>query len=147
MAINSAQQLLDLKGRDVWSVSSTDTVFSALAIMADKNVGALPVLDNDKLVGIISERDYARKVVLKGKSSRDSLVKELMTAKVYYIEPDVTLENCMVIMTERRIRHLPVMEHNRLRGIVTIGDVVGQIISDQKVTIKELEKYISGNPY
>ncbi len=147
MAIITAQQLLDMKGKEVWSVSSADTVFSALTIMAKKNVGALPVLDEDKLVGIISERDYARKVVLKGKSSRDSMVKELMTAKVYYIEPDETLENCMVIMTERRIRHLPVMEYNRLRGIVTIGDVVGQIISDQKATIKELEKYISGNPY
>jgi len=147
MTITTAQHLLDKKGSDVWSVSPQDTVYYALCTMSDKNVGALPVLNDGKLIGIISERDYARNVVLKGKSSRDTKVKDMMTPRVLYVEPDETVANCMLIMTEKRIRHLPVIDNNRLRGIISIGDVVSKIISQQQSTIDELEKYISGTGY
>jgi CBS domain-containing protein len=113
--------------------------------MANKNVGALLVIDKGKVVGIFSERDYARKVILKGKSSKETSVGELMTQKVLYINPGDTMENCMALMTAKRIRHLPVMENDQLIGIVSIGDVVKHLISDQQFTIRELEKYITGN--
>jgi CBS domain-containing protein len=112
--------------------------------MAEKNVGALLVMENEKVVGIFSERDYARKVILKDKSSRNTSVSELMTREVVYIDTDATLEESMALMTAKRIRHLPVLQNNRLVGIVTLGDVVKQLISDQKFAIRELEKYITG---
>jgi CBS domain-containing protein len=112
--------------------------------MAEKNVGALLVIDKDSLVGIFSERDYARKVILKGKSSKDTSVSELMTPEVFYMDTDATLEECMALMTAKHIRHLPVLENKQLVGIVTLGDVVKQIIVEQKFTIGELEKYITG---
>ena len=112
--------------------------------MADKDVGALLVVDNEELVGIFSERDYARKVILKQRSSKDTSVSQLMTRKVFYVEPQSTVEHCMTVMTNKRIRHLPVLDNGKLAGIVTPGDVVKQIISDQDFTIQQLERYIQG---
>jgi len=112
--------------------------------MAEKNVGALLVIDEERLVGIVSERDYARKVVLKGKSSKDTLVKEIMTEKVVYIRPDESIEECMALMTEKHFRHLPVIDNGTLIGVISIGDVVRTVISEQKFIIAQLENYISG---
>ena len=137
-------QLLETKGKEFWSIAPNSTVFQALQLMAQKNIGALLVVQNEKLVGIFSERDYARKVILKGKSSKDTAVGDLMTREVFYIDPQDTLKECMAVMTAKSIRHMPVLEDERLIGIVTLGDVVKQIIADQKFTIRELQKYISG---
>lgn len=138
------RQLLQSKGGGIWSVTSTSTVFDALRTMADKNVGALLVIDEGRLVGIVSERDYARKIALKGKSSKDTLVKEIMTEKVVYIRPDESIEECMALMTEKHFRHLPVIENGTLIGVISIGDVVRTVISEQKFIIAQLENYISG---
>jgi CBS domain-containing protein len=137
-------QLLQTKGSQIWSIEPQATAYRALKIMAEKNVGALLVMDRGHLVGIFSERDYARKVILKGKSSKDTSVSELMTPEVFYMDTDATLEECMALMTAKHIRHLPVLENKQLVGIVTLGDVVKQIIVEQKFTIGELEKYITG---
>lgn len=139
------EQLIQKKGSDIWSISPQATAYSALQIMAEKNVGALLVIDKGKLVGIFSERDYARKVILKDKSSKNTSVGELMTREVFYIDAGSTLEESLALMTAKRIRHLPVLKENRLVGIVTLGDVVKQLISDQKFAIRELEKYITGS--
>jgi len=136
--------LLQDKGQAVWSVSPDTTVFDALKLMAEKNVGALLVLDKDKLVGIFSERDYARKVILKGKSSKETPVKEIMSEEVLYVRPNQSIEECMALMTNKRIRHLPVMEGNQLLGIISIGDVVKAVISEQEFVIHQLENYITG---
>jgi len=138
------RQLLQSKGGGIWSITSTSTVFDALRMMADKNVGALLVIDEGKLVGILSERDYARKIALKGKSSKDTLVKEIMTEKVVYIRPDESIEECMALMTEKHFRHLPVIDNGALIGVISIGDVVRTVISEQKFIIAQLENYISG---
>jgi CBS domain-containing protein len=138
------RQLLQSKGGEIWSVTSTSTVFDALRTMADKNVGALLVIDEGRLVGIISERDYARKIALKGKSSKDTLVKEIMTEKVVYIRPEESIEECMALMTEKHFRHLPVIDNGTLIGVISIGDVVRTVISEQKFIIAQLENYISG---
>jgi len=137
-------QLLEAKGKDIWSISPHATVFEALRIMAKKDIGALLVIDNEKLVGIFSERDYVQKVILKGKSSKETNVGDLMTREVFYIDPKNTVHECMAVMTAHHIRHMPVFKNNQLIGMVTLGDVVKQIISDQEFTIRELEKYISG---
>ncbi len=142
--MKSVQQILSAKPREVWSVSPSQSVYEALELMAQKDIGAVLVLENNKVIGIFSERDYARKVILKGKSSRETTVGELMTRDVLYIRPDQSLEECMALMTDKRIRHLPVIQNDKLIGIVTIGDVVKAIISDQEFTIHELENYISG---
>ena len=142
--MHSIGQLLQTKGSQIWSIEPQATVYRALTIMAEKNVGALLVMDRDQLVGIFSERDYARKVILKGKSSKDTSVSELMTLQVFYITTDATLEEGMALMTAKHIRHLPVLENKQLVGIVTLGDVVQQIIVEQKFTNGELEKYITG---
>lgn len=142
--MNTIGQLLESKGKDIWSIAPNATVFEALRIMAQKNVGVLLVIDKEKLVGIFSERDYARKVILEGKSSKETAVGDLMTKDVYYIDPKNTLHESLAVMTSRRIRHMPVLDQERLVGIVTLGDVVKQIIADQEFTIRELEKYISG---
>jgi CBS domain-containing protein len=143
--MNTIGQLLESKGKDIWSIVPNATVFEALRIMAQNNVGALLVIDKGKLVGIFSERDYARKVILEGKSSKDTAVGELMTKDVYYIDPKNTLHESMAVMTARHIRHMPVLDKDRLVGMVTLGDVVKQIIAEQEFTIRELEKYISGS--
>lgn len=142
--MRTVEQLLQVKGTDIWSIEPLTTAYNALQIMAEKNVGALLVMEKEKLVGIFSERDYARKVILKEKSSKNTSVGELMTREVIYIDAKSTLEESMALMTAKRIRHLPVLKNNRLIGIVTLGDVVRQIISDQQFAIRELEKYITG---
>jgi CBS domain-containing protein len=139
-------QLLDAKGRDVWSVTPDTFVFDALQLMAEKNCGALVVLEEDKVVGIFSERDYARKVILKGKASKDTPVKEIMSAQVYFVRPQSSIEECMALMTDKRIRHLPVLEDSKVVGVISIGDVVRAVISEQEFTIKQLENYITGSP-
>ena len=138
-------QLLNTKGNQVWSVEPKATIFKALEIMSEKEIGALLVMEDGKLTGIFSERDYARKVILKGKSSKETQVGELMTKKVFYMDPQKTINDCMAMMTAKRIRHVPVIENNQVVGIVTIGDVVNQIISEQEVTINHLENYITGS--
>ena len=138
-------QLLNTKGNQIWSVEPKATIFEALEIMSEKEIGALLVMEDGKLTGIFSERDYARKVILKGKSSKETLVGELMTKKVFYMDPQKTINDCMAMMTTKRIRHVPVIEDNQVVGIVTIGDVVNQIISEQEVTINHLENYITGS--
>lgn len=137
-------EVLKNKGREIWTISPLATVFQALELMAQKDVGALPVVQNGKLVGIFSERDYARKVILKGKASKDTAVSELMTQTVFYVSPENTLDECMALMTSKQIRHLPVLDHDRLTGVITLGDVVKRIISEQEFTIQELEKYVKG---
>ena len=138
-------QLLNAKGNQIWSVEPKATIFEALEIMSEKEIGALLVMEDGKLTGIFSERDYARKVILKGKSSKETPVGELMTKKVFYIDSQKTINDCMAMMTAKRIRHVPVIEDNQVMGIVTIGDVVNQIISEQEVTINHLENYITGS--
>jgi CBS domain-containing protein len=135
--------ILKSKGRQVWSVPPTASVFEAIEAMAEKQVGALPVMEGDKLVGIISERDYARKIILMGRSSRETPVTEIMSSPVLTVTPENTIGECMVIITEHRIRHLPVVDHDRVVGVVSIGDLVNWIISVQPETIKQLESYIT----
>ena len=142
MAIVS--ELLKAEGDEIWSITPKATAYEALQLMAEKDVGALLVLDEGNLVGVFSERDYARKVILKGKFSKETAVGELMTSAVLYIEPQCSIEDCMALMTAKHIRHLPVMENDQLIGVVSIGDVVRQIISDQEFTIEQLGKYITG---
>jgi len=134
----TAQNILEIKGKDIWTISPDDSVFDALRLMARVDVGALMVTEGEKLVGIISERDYARKVILLGKTSKETLVKEIMTKKVISIHPMQTCEECMDIMTKNRVRHLPVMEDGELLGVVSIGDVVKNIIYKQREMIKDL---------
>ena len=142
MIMTYVEQLMKTKGNEIWSIHPQATVYEALQIMSEKDVGALLVLDKGNLVGIFSERDYARKVILKGKSSKDTSVGELMTDVVFSIDPQDTIKDCMALMTTKHIRHLPVIKNERLIGIVTIGDVVNHIISSQDLTIQQLERYI-----
>lgn len=140
----TVRQLLERKGTDVWSVAPNDSVFKAIELMALRGIGALLVTDHDELVGIVSERDYARKVILKGRSSKETPVRDIMTAKVLYVAPERTLDECMALMTGKRIRHLPVMENRRLIGMISVGDVIKAIISHQEFIIEQLENYIKG---
>lgn len=136
------KQLLEEKGSDVWTVSPEDRVIDALNLMADKNIGALIVTEDDNVVGILSERDYARKVELQGKSADDTRVREIMTRDVICTRPSNTIEECMALMTSKRIRHLPVLKDDRLAGVISIGDVVKTVISQQEFIIEQLENYI-----
>ncbi|MEK7404489.1 MAG: CBS domain-containing protein [Acidobacteriota bacterium] len=138
------RSILKKKGSDVWWLPPEASVYDAIAKMADKGVGALVVLAEGKLAGIMSERDYARKVFLKGKSSKETLVREIMTATVVTVTPEQTVDECMRIMTGHRIRHLPVMEGGEVVGVVSIGDLVNSIISVQAATIHQLSNYITG---
>jgi CBS domain-containing protein len=140
----AVHHILDQKGHQVWSVHPGDTVYDAIKMMADKDVGALMVLDGSKIVGIVTERDYARNVFLKGRGSPQTLVGEIMGCNVVCVEPDKSIEECMAIMTARRIRHLPVIKGGELLGIVSIGDLVKSIISDREFVIEQLEHYIRG---
>lgn len=135
--LSTARHLLEVKGYDLWSISPNATVYDALRMMADKGVGALLVMDGDKMVGILSERDYARKVILVGKTSRETLVKEIMSSTVYTIHPEQTVEEAMEIMTNRHIRHVPVVDGEEVLGMISIGDVVKNIIFRRRQTIKE----------
>jgi CBS domain-containing protein len=139
-------EILNHKNPGIWSVSPDTTVFEAIQIMADKNIGALLVTEGDKLVGIISERDYTRKVILKGKQSKQTAVKEIITGQVIHVSPSHTVEDCMRLMTSHRIRHLPVLDDGRIVGIISIGDLVNWIISAQTSTIHQLQTYIAGYP-
>jgi CBS domain-containing protein len=138
------RQLLAGKGHDVWSIDAEEPVLEAIQIMADRRVGALPVLRGGELAGIISERDYARKVILLGRSSAETPVWQIMSAPAITVTPEETVQHCMEIMTERRIRHLPVVDGGRMVGMISIGDCVRAVIEDQKVTIQQLERFISG---
>jgi CBS domain-containing protein len=135
-------QILQTKGSDCWSITPDSTVYDALKLMAEKNVGALLVVEADKLVGIMSERDYARKVILKDKSALTTPVSEIMTRKVYWVRPEQTIEECMALMNDKRVRHLPVLEDDKLVGVVSIGDIVKAIIANQEFMIEQLESYI-----
>jgi CBS domain-containing protein len=143
--MRTVKQLLESKGRDVWSVSPDTSVLEAIKKMADKQIGALLVLDQGKPVGIVSERDYARKVILQGRSSQETAVKEIMTTRVVCARPDLNVEECMAIMTDKHIRHLPVMEGDEVVGMISIGDLVKAIIAEQQFIINQLERYIAGS--
>lgn len=144
--MKTLKQLLADKNQPLAAVSPSDSVLHALNVLAEHDVGALLVLDGNKLAGIFSERDYARKIILHGKASKDTLVSEIMSDKVLYVTLERTIDECMAIMSEKRFRHLPVLdERERVVGIVSIGDLVKETICDQEFTIRELEKYIAGN--
>jgi len=142
--MKTVRDILEVKGRMVWSVNPGSTVFDALSLMAEKEIGALVVLDEARVAGIISERDYARKVILHGRASPTTRVEEIMTSHVAYTHLDQSIEECMAIMTDKRIRHLPVLQDGKLIGIISIGDLVKAIIADQKFMIEQLERYITG---
>jgi len=144
--MKTVRQVLEEKGRGVQTVTPESTVFDALRRMADADVGALVVAEGDEVVGLFSERDYARKVILHGKASKNIPVEEIMTRRVVCVGPDQRMDACMGLMTRERVRHLPVLEEQRLAGIISIGDVVKAIIEDQQLTIAELEHYITGRP-
>lgn len=143
--MNFVNELLKNKGNEVWSLTPESRVFDALEIMADKNIGAMPVLESEKIVGMFSERDYARKVILKGKASKDTHVEEIMSTKVHTVSPEQSIQECMELMTEYRIRHLPVLDNGKLIGLISIGDVVKAIISEQEFMMGQLENYITGD--
>ncbi len=136
--------LLHHKGSVVWSISPEATVFEAIKLMADKNIGALLVVSGDKLLGVFSERDYTRKIALHGKTSKETRVLEVLSSKVISVTPNDSIEECMRLMTEHRVRHLPVLEDKKIVGIVSIGDLVNWIISSQNAEIAQMKQYISG---
>jgi CBS domain-containing protein len=136
--------ILAFKNKSVWTIGPEEPVLEAIQMMADKHIGALPVVRDDELLGIVSERDYARKVILLGRSSSDTPVWQIMSSPVTTVTPDDAVHRCMEIMTEQRIRHLPVIERNRLIGMISIGDLVKAVIEEQQQTITQLERYIAG---
>ena len=138
----SVKQLLDKKGHEVWSISADATVYECIQMMDEKHVGALTVMTNNKLVGVISERDYARKVIVKGLSSKETKVKDIMTKDVYHTIPEQNIDECLVMMNKYRIRHLPAVDNGKLIGMISIGDVVKEIIEEQQYTIQQLENCI-----
>lgn len=140
--MKSLKQLLSAKGGQVYSIGPDAKVIEALQIMAHRDIGALVVLEGAEIAGILSERDYARKVILRGKSSQDVPVREIMTSEVVTVDPSRTIEECMALVTQRRVRHLPVIEDGMLAGLVSIGDLVKEVIADQEQTIRQLESYI-----
>ncbi len=137
------KQILDGKGHQVWSIGPDQSIYEALALMAEKNIGALVVMNEGQVVGIFSERDYARKVVLQGKSSRETPVHEAMSGRVVGVRPERTVDDCMALMTEKRIRHLPVMDGDQIMGVISIGDIVKAVISEKENLIGQLESYIT----
>jgi CBS domain-containing protein len=143
--MTTVRDLIKAKGnKETYSVGATETVYHAIEVMADANIGAVLVTEEDRIVGICSERDYTRKIVLKGHDSRKTLVKEIMTEEMITVKPETTLEQCMVLMTKHRIRHLPVVENGHLTGMISIGDVVQSVIADKENEISGLQEYIEG---
>ena len=143
--MNSVKDILKTKGSGIYTISPNATVYEGLQIMAEKNIGALLVTQNNKLLGIFTERDYARKVILQGRSSLNTAIKELMVKNLLVVKPTESIDQCMAIMTKQQRRYLPVMQGDELLGLISIGDVVNHIISHKNFTIKELEKYITGS--
>jgi len=142
--MTTVQRIIKRKGTDVWSTRPDATVFEALELMAEKKIGALLVMDDDRLVGLFSERDYARKIILLRRRSQETQVSEIMTDKLHTVSADTTVSECMNLMTKHHIRHLPVMEDERVMGMLSIGDLVSSIIDEQQFTIQQLGSYISG---
>ena len=140
----SIESILHQKTGDIWSVGPDATVYDAIAMMADKNVGALVVVENGQLVGILSERDYTRKVMLRGKRSRETLVSEIMSTELTTVDPKESVDHCLRFMTDKRVRHLPVVKDGELCGVISIGDLVKHVISAQSAALDQLERYISG---
>ncbi len=138
------QTLLKKKGYDVWSIAPDASVYDAIHLMAEKAVGALIVMDGPNLVGVISERDYARKIILEGRSSENTKISEIMSSEVITVGPDNRIEECMAMMTERRIRHLPVLDGDEVLGVISLGDLVKYIIAEQQFVIEQMERYING---
>jgi CBS domain-containing protein len=143
--MGTVKQILETKGKEIFTISPNTTVYHALELMVEKNVSALLVMEDDKLAGIFTERDYARKVALKGKSSKDTLIGDIMTRDLITVSPESTIDECMGLMTGKYIRHLPVVADDKLAGIISIGDVVRRIIEDQKLIIGHMEQYIAGS--
>ena len=141
--MHTAAEILREKGNRVWSVSPDVAIIEALRTMAEKSVGALLVIDNEKLIGMVTERDYARKVALEERSSRKSLVREIMSTRVVCVRPDQTVQECMALMSDKRARHLPVLDHKKVVGVISIGDLVKAIIADQQFEIEQLQYYIN----
>ena len=141
----TVKEMLKDKTGGTLTISPQETVYKGLEVMAEKNLGALVVVEGEKVVGMFSERDYARNVILKEKSSKNMLIKDLMNTKVCYVRPEQTLDECLVLFTEKRVRHLPVLDGEKLVGIVSIGDAVKQYVADKEFTIRQLENYISGD--
>jgi CBS domain-containing protein len=143
--MTTVRSVLQAKDNALWTVAPDEIVFDALKIMAEKNIGALLVMQKEKVVGVFSERDYARKIVLKGESSHTTAVKDVMTSGVLSVNPEQSIDECMTLMTNKHVRHLPVIENGNLIGLVSIGDIVKTIISEHEYTIKQLENYITGS--
>jgi len=141
--VQTATEILRVKGADVWSIGPDETILIAIQLMASHEIGALLVMDNDKLVGIVTERDYTRKVALEDRSSKKSLVREIMSHKVLCARPEQTVQECMALMSDKRVRHLPVVDHKKVIGIISIGDLVQSIIAEQKFEIEALQHYIT----
>ena len=144
--MSSVRRILQVIGHDVWATSPESSVYDALRIMCDKDVGALLVMAGNDLVGIVSERDYARRIILEGKSSKETKVKEVMTRRVFSVHPEQTVQECMELMLDRHIRHVPVVADNRVLGVISIGDVLNDIIYQQKQSIKSLEQRLMSRP-
>ena len=142
--MKTVRQMISEKNSELLSVAPNETVFQALDLMREKDIGALLVLEDDQLVGIFSERDYARKVILLGKASKDTHVSQIMTSRVVFVKPENSVDECMALMTQKRIRHLPVVENGNVVGVISIGDIVKEMISEQQFIIEQLEQYIRG---
>jgi CBS domain-containing protein len=142
--MKTMKDLLQVKGREVWSITPGAAVFDAISMMAERGVGALPVIEAGRLVGIVSERDYARKVILQGRSSRDTPVRDIMTTQVICVAPDQTIDVAMALMTGKHIRHLPIVEGGQVVGVISIGDVVKSLLAEKDFVIGQLESYIAG---
>ena len=142
--MKTVRELLQGKSDAVWSIEPDRTVYDALSLMAERGIGAVLVMEGERLVGILSERDYARQVVLKGKASKETPVRDIMTTRLFHVSYDHTCDDCMTIMTDRRIRHLPVIEDGAVVGVISIGDLVKAVISDQQLELEQLQRYIAG---
>lgn len=141
--MQTASDILRTKGTEVWSIQPDETILTAIQLMATREIGALLVMESDKLIGIVTERDYTRKVALEGRSSKDALVREIMSTRVLCARPDQTVNECMALMSDKRARHLPVLDHKEVIGIISIGDLVKSIIEEQQFEIQALQYYIT----